>query len=88
MTPLSPSMRTIKTALLTAAVTTITIGGTLYGAELKTQQVGFHSFLSLIYISILNLKSIPSPLRNNDNDKTKTSRRKKNSTLYDPHETS
>ncbi|OXV11316.1 hypothetical protein Egran_00925 [Elaphomyces granulatus] len=35
---ISPSIRTIKTALLTAAVTTITIGGTLYGAELKTQK--------------------------------------------------
>jgi hypothetical protein len=33
-----PSMKTVRTILLTAAVTTITIGGTLYGAELKSKQ--------------------------------------------------
>ncbi|KAL1979720.1 hypothetical protein VTN96DRAFT_5264 [Rasamsonia emersonii] len=33
-----PSLQTVRTFLLTASVITITIGGTLYGAELKSKQ--------------------------------------------------
>lgn len=34
----APSPLAVRTFVLTAAVTTITIGGTLFGAELKSKQ--------------------------------------------------